>query len=132
MNKFSSLWQRRLSITSLYYYAKQCKNPIDVKLALPLVEHLLLDDEYYVQKGVGWTLREMSQIDYKKTLEFMKIHVKHIAPAGFSASIEKLNEEDKQYIKDLRKKEKSNPYEFEAHEENTIKSHYLKHHEREY
>lgn len=126
MNKFSSLWQRRLSITSLYYYAKVCVNPIDIKLALPLVEHLLLDEEYYVQKGIGWTLREMSLIDYQITLDFMKLHAKHIPSTGFSTSIEKLANKDKEELKHIRKQNSSNPHEFKGHSDNTINHHPLK------
>ncbi|MFT4244246.1 MAG: DNA alkylation repair protein [Candidatus Woesearchaeota archaeon] len=126
-NNFSSPWHRRLSITSLYYYAKSCKDPLPLEMTLPLVEKLLVDENYYVQKGIGWTLREMSQINYNQTLEFLKIHTKHIAPAGFSAALEKINEKDKEYIKQLRKKENSNPHEFEAHHSPlTIKYHKLK------
>jgi 3-methyladenine DNA glycosylase AlkD len=131
LNTFSSAWQRRLSITSLYYYAKLCKNPIPLKMAIPLVEKLLLDTNYYVQKGIGWTLREMSQIDYNETLTFMRIHAKHIPTAGFSASIEKLHSNHKNELKQLRKKEESNPYEFRAHEDESIQYHHLKHHHRE-
>lgn len=127
MSNFSSPWQRRLSMTSLYYYAKNCKNPLPVEMTLPLIEKHLHDEEYYVQKGVGWTLREMSQINYKQTLEFLKVHAKHIAPAGFSAALEKIDAKDKEYIKQLRKKDSSNPHEFEAHHSNTIKSHHIKH-----
>ncbi|MFP4402402.1 MAG: DNA alkylation repair protein [Candidatus Nanoarchaeia archaeon] len=130
MSNFSSLWQRRLSLTSLYYYAKQCSNPLPLDMTLPLVEKLLLDEEYYVQKGVGWTLREMSQIDYDKTLDFLKIHTKHLSSASFSAAIEKLNAEDKLYIKELRKTQNSNPHEFQAHESHEINYHHLKHHNR--
>lgn len=126
-NDFSSPWHRRLSITSLYYYAKSCKNPLPLEMTFPMVEKLLFDEDYYVQKGIGWTLREMSQINYNQTLEFLKIHAKHIAPAGFSATLEKITQKDKEYIKQLRKKENSNPHEFEAHHSAfTIKSHNLR------
>lgn len=126
-NSFSYPWHRRLSVTSLYYYAKNCKKPLPLEMTLPLIERLLSDEHYYVQKAVGWTLREMSQINYEHTLKFLKIHAKHIAPAGFSTALEKIKEKDKTYIKELRKKDNSNPHEFEAHHTPfSISSHKLK------
>lgn len=126
-SKFSSLWHRRLALTSIYYYAKQNhSNPIPFEMGISIVESLLKDDEYYVQKAIGWTLKEMSELYYDKTLEFLKIHIKHIPPAGYSASLEKLKEEDKLELQKIRKRGISNKYEFHAHEDREINEFELK------
>jgi 3-methyladenine DNA glycosylase AlkD len=68
-----------------------------------MVEALLKDPEYYVQKGVGWTLREIYNLHPDATLEFIETNVKSISPAAWQASTEKLKPEIKQQLMVKRK-----------------------------
>ena len=62
------------------------------------------DKEYYVQKGIGWALREASNVYYDYTLDFIMQHIKEIKPAAYSAAIEKLQPNHLEQVKVLRKK----------------------------
>ena len=61
----------------------------DVKIVL-LVEPLLGDKEYYVQKGVGCALREMHTVYPKETMPFLQKHIKKISAIAFTIAIEKM------------------------------------------
>ncbi len=49
-NKDSNLWKRRQSVVSLFYYARQRKVHQKFEESITLIENLLHDKEYYVQK----------------------------------------------------------------------------------
>jgi 3-methyladenine DNA glycosylase AlkD len=64
---------------------------------------LLKDKEYYVQKEVGWTLREMHTVYPALTLPFLHKHIKNISAIAFTIVIEKMDEKTKKTLKTLRK-----------------------------
>jgi len=102
-NRDSDPWKRRQSLVSLFYYAQLRRRYPPVSRVLPLVRALLEDEHYYVQKGLGWTMRESFNAYPVPTLEFLAKHAGDIRPAAFSAAIEKLTAEQKATIKALRK-----------------------------
>jgi 3-methyladenine DNA glycosylase AlkD len=104
LNKAKNPWERRQSIVGLYYYARLRKKTLPAKVSLELVKNLIDDKHIYVQKGVGWTLREIYQVDEKAQLDFVRKHIKKIAPAGYYATVEKYPLKLKQEIKQLRTK----------------------------
>jgi len=55
-NSSNDLWQRRQSLVCLFYYQSLRKKYPKIIDVLLNVEQLLDDNEYYVQKGLGWTL----------------------------------------------------------------------------
>ena len=114
-NKSQNPWLKRLSLTSIYHYSISRISPLPFEMSSPLVERLLLDEHYYVQKGVGWILRELSNLYYDKTLHFLRLHIKHIKAITFATSIEKLKDVHKNELKEIRKKEVSNRYKFHSH-----------------
>lgn len=71
-NKSKFLWKRRQSVVSLLEYANKRKSSLPYDDLIVFVENLLSDKEYYVQKGLGWTLREIYNIYPKQTLSFIK------------------------------------------------------------
>lgn len=108
LNKSKNPWERRQSVVGLYFYFRLRKNPIPAKVPLELVENLLNDKHIYVQKGIGWTLREIYQVDGKAQLSFVKKNVKRIAPAGYYATVEKYPASLKAEVKKLRMAKKLN------------------------
>lgn len=104
LNKSKNPWERRQSVVGLYFYFRFRKNPLPAKVGLKFVENLLDDKHIYVQKGVGWTLREIYQVDDKAQLSFVKKNVKRIAPAGYYATVEKYPASLKAEVKKLRMK----------------------------
>lgn len=103
-NKSKNLWERRQSLIALYYYARTKKQHIDFELTQELVLPLLNDKEYFVQKAVGWTLRESYNVHPKQTFTFIEEHIKNISPTAFTTCLEKMTEKQKQVLKLKRKK----------------------------
>ena len=103
-NKDADLWKRRQSLVSLLYYSRTKKTYLPYKKIEALVAFLLEDTEYYVQKGVGWTLRELGNVYPGETLAFLKKHIKKISPIAFTIAIEKLSAGEKDALKTMRKK----------------------------
>jgi 3-methyladenine DNA glycosylase AlkD len=103
-NSSTNPWLRRLSIVSLLYYSSQRKEFLPLKKILTLVQSQLDYDHYYVQKGVGWTLREAYNLYPDGTFSFMKKNVRNISAQAFSAATEKLTSKQKMQLKDLRKR----------------------------
>jgi len=102
-NRSSNQWKRRQSVVSFLYFSRTKEQFLPFKVIIASVDNLLDDKEYYVQKGVGWTLKELYQVYPKPTLEYLKKNIKQIKPAAFTPAIEKLTLNEKQELKRLRK-----------------------------
>lgn len=102
-NKSSNQWMRRQSVVSLLYFQRTKKKFLPFQAMLPLIDNLLDDKEYYVQKGVGWAIKELSQVYPKQTFEDLKKNIKSIKPTAFTHTCEKLSTKQKQELKALRK-----------------------------
>lgn len=68
-----------------------------------LITPLLSDEEYYVQKGVGWALREMYNAYPRETLFYFHEHIHEITSIAFTAAMEKMKPAEKDKLKALRK-----------------------------
>ena len=113
LTKSTNIWQRRLSLTSLLYYSTQRENPLEFEIVSHQVKMLFDDQEYYVQKGLGWTLRELYNLYPEKTIEFLEIYIKDLSSIAFQSACEKVPKEKRDEFKNLRKSAISNPDEFE-------------------
>ena len=102
-NQDANPWKRRQSLVSLFYYAQLRTKVRPVREVLRLVTPLLEDPDYYVQKGVGWTLRETFNAYPVEALAYLEKHARDIHPDAFSAAIEKLDAGQKARVKELRK-----------------------------
>jgi 3-methyladenine DNA glycosylase AlkD len=102
-NGNKDLWKRRQSIVSLLYYARTKKVILPYIKMLPLIHNLLLDEEYYVQKAVGWSLRELHNVYPEKTFTYLKKNIKSVSAIAFYAATEKLSKKEKDLLKSLRK-----------------------------
>ena len=102
-NKSPDLWEKRQSLICLYYYARTKKQLVDYTNAEKLIGNLLLDKEYYVQKAVGWALRESYNVYPKSTFQFIEKNIKQITPTAFTTCIEKMSVTEKEILKAKRK-----------------------------
>lgn len=102
-NRSKNPWQRRLSIVSLVYYARARKKILPLPKILALVEPQLDFDHYYVQKGVGWTLREAGNVYPKEVFKYLEKNIQRVSAPAFSAATEKLSKPQKDRLKALRK-----------------------------
>jgi 3-methyladenine DNA glycosylase AlkD len=102
-NRDKNPWRRRQSVVSLHYYSRFRQKPLPSPKTLPLIENLLDDDHFYVQRGVGWALRECYNVDPNATMKFLNKHIGRIAPIGYYAAVERLSLKDKARLLKLRK-----------------------------
>lgn len=102
-NKSDNLWERRQSLVALYYYARTKKEFVPFELSTKLISNLIDDKEYYVQKAVGWTLRESYNVYPKQTYKFIEENIKWIKPAAFTTCLEKMSDKQKLVLKQKRK-----------------------------
>jgi len=101
-NKDKNLWKRRQSVVSLLYYSRTKKVFLPFEQITALIQPLLADQEYYVQKGVGWTLRELHNVYPRKMLPFLRSNIHSVSPIAFTTAIEKIGAE-KEALKEMRK-----------------------------
>lgn len=81
------------------------------KTLLP-IQRLLRDEHFYVQRGVGWALRECYNVEPAVTLKFLERQIDELSAIAFSASTEKLTAKEKAALKKLRgvrRRRKSTP-----------------------
>jgi len=102
-NHDKNAWKQRASIVGTIYYAspnrKQPKRTTIFKLIKPLISH----KDPYVQKGVGWQLREAYNLWPKETLAYLKKHIHDLSAISFSYATEKLSKDEKDKLKLARK-----------------------------
>lgn len=102
-NADSNLWKRRQSVVSLLYYSRTKKQFPSLDQARALIGPLLNDKEYYVQKGVGWAMREWHTVYPDEALEWLKKHIKSVSSIAFTIAIEKMTASTIAELKALRK-----------------------------
>jgi 3-methyladenine DNA glycosylase AlkD len=95
---------RRQSVLSPLCYARSRKVKPPFNKIIALVKPLLNDPDYYVQKGVGWCLRETGIVYPEKTFVFLTEYHHVITSTAFAAAAEKLPAKQKEQLKLLRKK----------------------------
>jgi 3-methyladenine DNA glycosylase AlkD len=105
-NASGNPWERRQSLVGLCYYSSVKRKTIPFEKLKAMVNPLLNDGDYFVQKGLGWTLREMGNIYPAETLSYLTQHINLIRPVAFTAAIEKLDVIKKDRLKQLRKDHK--------------------------
>ena len=97
-------WKRRQSVVGLIEYASKRKKVLPFETLITFVKPLLADEAYYVQKGVGWTLREIYNVYPTPALDFINTNLGILTPIVFSTSTEKLDKPEKTRMKAARKK----------------------------
>jgi 3-methyladenine DNA glycosylase AlkD len=97
-------WERRQSLVSLLYYssARGSHSHAPLETILRYVERAIDDDHYFVQKGVGWAIREAYNVHPTRMLAWIRRNAARIAPAAWYATTEKLDAETKAELKTLR------------------------------
>jgi len=102
-------WLRRLSLVSLIYQsAHRTKFPTVSKIKTILKPQLEFDD-HYVQKGVGWLLRESGNVYPKEISEFINKNISRISATAFHAATEKMTIDQRNKLKLSRKEIRKKP-----------------------
>jgi 3-methyladenine DNA glycosylase AlkD len=102
-NKSLNPWLRRQSIVSLLNYSRLRKKKLSFEELIYFVDPLCVDEAFYVQRAVGWTLREIYNLYPKKTYVYLAKNIHKITSLAFSAATEKLKKEEKEKLLLLRK-----------------------------
>ncbi len=100
-------WLRRQSMVALLYYARTKNQHPPFKTIISLVSTQLEAPEYYVQKGLGWTLRESYNVYPVLTYKFVSDNFHRVSPVAFTAAIEKMSDKEKNTLKQKRKAHRS-------------------------
>lgn len=101
-NGSTNPWERRQSLVALLCYSRFRRHFPDQQLLFRLIEARLLDPDYYVQKGLGWTLREAWHVWPEQVEAFLDAHIVALRPAAWQAATEKLAPALKQRLKAKR------------------------------
>ena len=102
-NQSNNPWKRRQSVVGLIEYASKRQRVLAFDVLIDSIENLLADDQYYVQKGLGWTLREIYNLYPALTLEYISAKLTLIHPIAYSAATEKLDPQIKAQLNRIRK-----------------------------
>lgn len=101
-NASDNQWRRRISLVSLIHYTGKNAVFLPPEQVLPLVSACLGDQRYYVQKAVGWVLREMGHAYPREITDFIVTHIDMPALA-FSRAIERRTPEERATLRAARK-----------------------------
>jgi hypothetical protein len=105
-NTDTDLWKRRQSLVSLLYYSRTKKQYLGFEQIAALITPLLTDKEYYVQKGLGWALRELHNVYPKQALNYLKRHIPAVSGMALTTAVEKMDTTVVKGLRDMRKKGK--------------------------
>lgn len=102
-NEDNNSWKRRQSVVSLLLYAQLRKRKVlPYEVMIEQVKNLLDDENYYVQKGVGWTIRELFRIYPEEIKQFLQENITQIKSEAWQAASERLDREFKEELKKKR------------------------------
>jgi len=101
-NKSTGIWDKRQSVVSLLYFSRTKKIVLPYKTIIRFIDRLINDREYYVQKAVGWSLKELYTVYPAETLKYLQKNIKNMSTIIFCVATEKLKREDKERLKKIR------------------------------
>ena len=102
--KAPSLWKNRMAVVSLLYYYNPKRAVLPFCDITAVTEGHLSTPHYFVQKAVGWNLRELSRAYPAETKDFLKKNLFRLSPIAFTTAIEKLPRGFKESLKEARRK----------------------------
>jgi len=102
-NQSANPWERRQSLVGMLLYSKKRKILLPASKLLDMVEPLIADKDYFVQKGLGWALREIGNIYPDQAMAFLNTYCAVLHPAAFATATEKISPAAKTALKLKRK-----------------------------
>nr|WP_294871056.1 DNA alkylation repair protein [uncultured Pedobacter sp.] len=105
-NKSENPWERRQSLVGMLLYSKKRKTLLPAAKLLDMVEPLIADKDYFVQKGLGWALREIGNIYPDEAMAFLNKHCTILHSLAFTTAVEKIDPEIKNTLKVRRKEQR--------------------------
>lgn len=93
-----SPWKQRMALLTLFYYHNAKRYQPPATLVTQALQPLLDVDHYYLQKAVGWTLREFRSAHPDEADAFLEDHLHRITPTAYSTAVERLPKRFKQAL----------------------------------
>jgi len=91
-NNAENQWLRRLSMVSLIHYSGKKAVFLPLDKVLPMLENCLDDERPYVQKAIGWVLREANYVYHAEISAFIEQHLADLRGFAFSGATERFSE----------------------------------------
>jgi 3-methyladenine DNA glycosylase AlkD len=94
-NNAENQWLRRLSMVSLIHYSGKKAVFLPLDKVLPMLENCLDDERPYVQKAIGWVLREANYVYHAEISAFIEQHLADLRGIAFGAATERFSEAER-------------------------------------
>jgi len=105
-NKSENPWERRQSLVGMLLYSKKRKTLLPAAKLLDMVRPLIADEDYFVQKGLGWALREIGNIYPEQAMAFLDKYGTILHSVAFATAVEKIDPQTKNILKARRKEQR--------------------------
>jgi 3-methyladenine DNA glycosylase AlkD len=102
-NNAENQWLRRLSMVSLIHYSGKKAIFLPLDKVLPMLENCLDDERPYVQKAIGWVLREANYVYHAEISAFIEQHLADLRGIAFGAATERFSEAERGAFIERRK-----------------------------
>lgn len=102
LNKSPNFWEKRASLVILIYHLKSKKYSLAKEQVTDLINPLLVDEAYFVQKAVGWLLRNYGEKFPHDLVTYLFNNAHRISATAFASATEKISSNDKKQLKDMR------------------------------
>ena len=102
-NNAENQWLRRLSMVSLIHYSGKKAVFLPLDKVLPMLENCLDDERPYVQKAIGWVLREANYVYHAEISAFIEQHLADLRGVAFGAATEPFSMEERASFIERRK-----------------------------
>ncbi len=96
-NRSKSMWYRRISIVSLIHYSGKNALFLPFDSTKPFIRRCIEDEEEYMQKAVGWVLREFRNRYQSEVDEFLNENIRLIPPRTLTRALERASVEERKY-----------------------------------
>jgi len=106
-SKQKSPWKARMSILSLLYYYNPKRRAPRFDEIQQILEPHIKKDHYYLQKSVGWCLRETSKVYPSEFKNLINTHLLDISSTAFTTAMEKVPTGQKEIWKKRRKESRA-------------------------
>lgn len=102
-NNAENQWLRRLSMVSLIHYSGKKAFFLPLDKVLPMLENCLDDERPYVQKAIGWVLREANYVYHAEISAFIEQHLADMRGIAFGAATERFSQAERSALLERRK-----------------------------
>lgn len=103
-NNATNPWLRRQSVVGLLYYTNSRSVYPPFRHMVTLIANLFDDQDYYVQRGVGWAIRELEKAYPYQAWNFLSRYFHKLSATAYAIASEKLPPQKKEKLKRWRKR----------------------------